>query len=283
MDENFDPLFKRLSSLCTLPSIASQVIRVAEDKETGSKELLELIEKDPAVATRLLKLVNSSYCSLPNEVTDLESAITLLGDDSVRNLTVAVSVASVFKNKATYKECDPYWLWDHSVCVATLSRVIARRQNCCAPEEAYLVGLLHDLGLIFFCQFLDDLMPKVFEQYHHSNDFLNAEKRIVGFDHLEFGAKVAKDSGMPERLQMAIRYCENPIEHPGPSRNLAHVVHVADYLASRYGHNAFEKHRHPAPSEELLAEIGLTLPDLRDLWNNVASDLEGFREMSLAS
>ncbi len=282
MEENFDPLFQRLSSLCTLPTIATQVIRVAEDKETGSRELLELIEKDPAVATRLLKLVNSSYCALPNEVADLGSAITLLGDDSVRNLAVAVSVASVFKNKSSYKECDPHWLWDHSVCVATLSRVIAKQQGCCDPEEAYLVGLLHDFGLIFFCQFLDDLLPKVFEQYRESNDFLEAEKTVVGFDHLYFGAEVAKNSGMPERVYLAIQHCEKPSALPDQENKLAHVVHVANYLATRFGHNAFESHRQSAPEEEILEVLGLTLTDLRDLWDNLDANLNGFQEMSLS-
>lgn len=282
VNAKIDPLFQKLCDLCTLPSIAVQIIQVAEDENSNADDLLAVIEQDPNIAMQLMKVVNSSYCAIRGGVGDLKMAISLLGTKNVRNLALTVSVGAIYNRPTTVGEINPTHLWDHSVCVATLSRTISKRQKIGNPEEAYLVGLLHDLGLIFVNQFLGDLIPKVFLLYRTGVDFYEAERRILGFDHVQLGAHVAMKSGMPDRHVVAIDHHRQPQNCPEEGSDLAHAVYVADYLASRYGHNAFESHRQPAPKAHQLSPLGLVNSDLKSIWGELPETLASVKELANA-
>lgn len=280
VNAKIDPLFQKLCDLCTLPSIAVQIIQVAEDENANADDLLAVIEQDPNIAMQLMKVVNSSYCAVRGGVGDLKMAIALLGTKNVRNLALTVSVGAIYNRPTTVGDINPAHLWDHSVCVATLSRSIAKRQKIGNPDEAYLIGLLHDLGLIFVNQFLGELIPKVFLLYQTGVDFYEAEKRVLGFDHVQLGAHVAMKSGLPDRHVLAIDYHRQPQACPEECSKLAHAVYVADYLASRYGHNAFESHRQPAPKAHQLSAIGLANADLKSIWSELPETLANVNELA---
>ncbi len=282
MKTTIDPLFQKLCDLCTLPSIAVQILQVVEDDNSNADDLLAVIEQDPNIAIQLMKVVNSAYCGIRGGVGDLKMAISLLGTENVRNLALTVSIGEIYNRPTTVGEINPAHLWNHSVCVATLSRNIAKRQHIGNHEEAYLIGLLHDLGLIFVNQFLGKLLPKIFLLYRTGVDFYEAEKRVLGFDHVQLGAQVALKSGLPNRHVLAIDYHRQPQSCPKEGRELAHAVYVADYLASRYGHNAFESHRQPAPKEQHLTPIGLVNTDLKSLWGELPEKLANVNELAKA-
>lgn len=282
MNEKIDLLFQKLCDLCTLPSIAVQIIQVAEDEGSNTDDLLAVIEQDPNIAMQLMKVVNSSYCGIRGGVGDLKMATSLLGTNNVRNLALTVSIGAAYNRPTTVGEIDPTHLWNHSVCVATLSRVIASRQQLGNPEEAYLVGLLHDMGLLFVNQFLGELIPKVFLFYQTGMDFYEAEKKVLGFDHTQLAAHVALKSGLPQRHVSAIDYQRHPASCPEDGREFAHTIYVADYLATRFGHNAFASHRQPVPKKQHLSPIGLVNADLKTIWTELPETLANVGELANA-
>jgi len=113
-----------------------------------------VIESDPTLALRILRTVNSSYLGLTNRVADRKSAISLLGFREVRNLALTVYVGRLFKESGVYRGFTRDGLWNHMVTVATTARMIAKVCHKAGPDEAYLAGLLHDVGYILIDQFL---------------------------------------------------------------------------------------------------------------------------------
>lgn len=266
IDPSIEPMFDELAGLCTLPVVAQKVIQIADDPTSDAQDLLAVVEQDPAVAARLMQVVNSAYCGLRNPVGDLKSALTLLGVERVRSLALTVSMGATFGRPTPVGAFDPERLWDHSVCVATISRLIANHGDYCPPEEAYLAGLLHDIGLLFINQHLSSMGPRVLAHVQSGMSLPNAERRVLAFDHCQVGAYVCWRSGFPSEIVSAIDFHHAPAACPDSALPLVRVVTVANYLATRYGRGSIEGRRLPAPGEGILNPLGLTLLSLRDLW-----------------
>lgn len=280
IDGSIEPLFDKLSSLCTLPAIAQKVVQVAGDETTDAYDLLEVIEQDTAVAAKLMQVVNSAYCGLRNPVGDLKTAMNLLGRERVRNLALTVSMGSSFGRHTTVGRLDPERLWDHSVCVASVCRLIAQRGDYCNPEEAYLAGLLHDIGLLFINQHLTKLVPRVLVQTATGIALPDAERRILAFDHAQVGAYVAWRAKFPDSLVAAIDYHHDPLNCPEEGRELARVVTVANYMATRFGRGSIEDRRLPAPPEGVLEPMGLNLQAFRHLWAELPESIANVSQLT---
>lgn len=263
-----------------LPAIAQKVIQVAEDASTDADDLLRVVEQDSAVAARLMQVVNSAYCGLRNPVGDLKTALTLLGVERVRNLALTISVGGVFGRDTPVGRLDPIRLWDHSVCVATVARLIARHSDYCNPEEAYLAGLLHDIGLLFVNQHLGKLVPRVLAQTKTGLSLTEAERRVLAFDHAQVGAYVAWRCSFPEPLVEAIDYHHTPLLCPELGRNLARVVSVANYLATRYGRGSVAGRRLPAPPEGVLEPMGIDQRVFRHLWAELPESIANVSQLT---
>jgi len=279
---SIEPLFEKLSELCSLPSIAQQVIQVAEDPESDALDLLAVVEQDAAVASRLIQVVNSAYCGLRNPVADLKGAVTLLGTERVRNLALTVSVGSLFGRDTPVGRLDPERLWDHSVCVATVSRLIAQRGDHCNPEEAYLAGLLHDIGLLFINEHLATVVPRVLVRCKTGVALPEAERQVMAFDHAQVGAYVAWRANFPSRLVTAIDYHHVPLASPEEGADLTRVVAVANYLATRYGRGSVAGRRLPAPPEGVLAPMGLDLNAFREIWAQMPDTVANVSDLTCA-
>lgn len=266
---SIEPLFQKLASLCTLPAIAEKVLQVADNENSDADDLLAVIEQDTAIATRLMQVVNSAYCGLSNPVADLKTAVTMLGVERVRNLALTISIGNLYERPTPFGGISPERLWDHSVCVASVARLVAEKGRHCQPDEAYLAGLLHDLGLLFINQHLEKLVPRVMVRSRTGLSLNVAEQDVLGFDHAQLGAYVAWRSNFPERIIAAIDYHHDPIDCPEEGRPLARVVVVANYLATRYGRGSIEARRLPAPPEEVLKPMGLDLSELSQIWTEL--------------
>lgn len=280
VDPSIEPLFEQLSELCTLPAVAQQVIQVANDDTSDADDLLAVIEQDPAVATKLMQVVNSAYCGLRNPVGDLKMAVTLLGSDRVRNLALTVSVGELFGRDTPVGQLDPLRLWDHSLCVATVSRMIAQRGRHCDPDEAYLAGLIHDLGLLFINQHLVKVAPRVLAHLAEGVSLSTAERRVFAFDHAQLGAYVAWRANLPTRIVEAIDHHHATKDCPDEGLPLTRTVAVANYLATRHGRGAIAGRRLPAPAEGVLEPLGLNLQALRHLWAELPDAIAGVDEVA---
>ena len=279
-NEALEALFQRLSELSSLPSIALRIIEAAVDEGTDAEDLRRLIEKDPALSARIIRIVNSSFYAVRQEVADLKSAIALLGTKQIRNIAITVFVARQFRSSSDQASLDRTRLWNHAMAVGALSRLIATTTRKCDPEEAYLAGLLHDIGLLIIDQHLARHVPKIQELTQKGETLHDAAQQVLTFDPSQLGAYVAWRSHFPPRLVSAIEFQRRPDEYDGEDRALTDLVAVADYIATRSAMGVLEDSQPISPSDEVFARLDLGEAVLDDIWSKVDETLSDTQAMS---
>jgi HD-like signal output (HDOD) protein len=271
--ETLERLFRRIGELSALPSVAQRVVRVASDRQADARDLVQVVEQDPTLAIRILRSVNSSHYGLRSQVTDLQSAIALLGFDEVRNLALTVYVARLSDGGEPYRCFSRANLWKHMVATAVLARMIAATCHRGNPEEAYVVGLLHDVGLLLMEQYLQRQFRQIIDDACDRCTLVKAEFRTLTFDHTDLSAYVAWQSGLSESMCTAIAYHHAPEACRGRDRELLHVLVAANYFAARHGYPALGVATAPRPSDETMRGLGLREPELAAIAAQLADAL----------
>jgi len=272
--EALEKLFRRIGDVTTLPAAAQKVLKLTEDDNTDGELLREAIQSDPVLVARILRRLNSSYYSLSHRVSDLKAAISLLGLREIRNLALTVFVARLFEGGAAHGTYRREQLWTHSVAVAVASRLVARVCGRSAGEEAYIAGLLHDIGLILLDQTLRRHFLCVLDQIDGQTPTHIVENRILTFDHAVLGGFVARKWNFPEPVADAITFHHQPWCYNGQHKDLVHVVAVANYLCSRAGVTSLGIHNVSPPPDEVYAGLGLDQISLAIIWDELDTALD---------
>jgi putative nucleotidyltransferase with HDIG domain len=267
-------LFSRIGDVTTLPAAAQKVLRLTDDDNANPDDLREAIQSDPILVARILRRLNSSYYALSQKVSDLKTAINLLGLREIRNLALTVFLSRFFEGAAIYGTYKRENLWSHSVGVAVAARLVARVCGRGAGEEAYIAGLLHDIGLILLDQTLRRHFHKVVDSIDPSTPTHIVETRILSFDHALLGGFVARKWNFPDPVAEAITFHHQPWCYSGQHKDLVHVVAVANYLCSRTGLTSLGVHNVAPPPDEVYAGLGLDQVTLAIIWDELETALE---------
>jgi len=273
-NEALEKLFQRLGQLSSLPAVAQRILQVADNEESNATDLLEVVGQDPTLSIRVLRTVNSSIFGIPNEVADLKTAIAMLGFVEVRNLALTVYVARLCENSSSYRSFSREALWKHMVAVGTIARMLANIYQRVEPEEAYVAGLLHDVGMLLIDQYMHDSFCKVIDLVSEGVETTAAERQILTFDHTDLGAYVARKSNFPDRVVDAIHYHHRPDDCSSSGKTLLDFVSVANYLASRKGICSLGVQNVAAPTDRICASLGLNKGKLASIIEEVDLALE---------
>jgi len=278
--QTLERLFTRVGELSTLPHVATRIIQIADDDNTGTEDLLAAVESDPALAARVLRRVNSSYYALRNKVADLKSAISMLGFREMRNLALTAYVSRLFQDDGSRGLYSRSALWNHLVAVGTTARMIAKTCGNAMSEEAYLAGLLHDMGLILLDQHLHRAFCKVLDRVDESMATTDVEQDELTFDHAEVGAFVAEQWQLSEKIVATVRFHHQPQQADPQYRGLVGSVAVANYLCSRKGYSSLGVHNVVTPGDEVYAELGINQDQLAAIWSQLESSLQAADTMA---
>ena len=180
---SLEDFLKRIKDVSTLPHVAMKVVEVANNENSGASDLKAVMESDAALSARVLRCVNSAAFSLRTRVTNLQTAIAYLGCKQIRNLAMTASVADLFKRRPSDRPLPPPRALAPFRRRRHLPRLIAMRKRLVNFEDAFLAGLLHDLGIIL----LDQHAHAAFERVMHSLDpqktLPEIEREQMGYDH----------------------------------------------------------------------------------------------------
>ena len=220
-----------------LPTLSTVVMRLNEmiaSPTTSAADVGSLISQDLALTGKTLKLVNSSFYGFPKKINSIIHAIVILGFNKVKNIALSVSVLQAFK-KTPGKGFDYFGFWEHTIATAISAEVIARNLKSAYQEEAFVAGLLHDIGKLLLVQYFPDEYGKVRELIDREKiTMFQAENEVIGFNHSLIGLWIAEKWNFPEPLCMAIRMHHNPLMARA-HRELVLTVHVADIFARALG------------------------------------------------
>jgi len=272
--EALERLFQRLGQLSSLPAAAQRISQVAESERSNAADLLQVVGQDPALSVRILRTVNSSFFGIPNEVGDLKTAISMLGFVEVRNLALTIYVARLCEDSSKYRSFSREGLWQHMVAVGTIARTIANIYRRVEPEEAYMAGLLHDVGMLLIDQYMHKPFCQAIDLVSEGIETTEAERRILTFDHTDLGAYVARKSNFPERMAVAIQYHHRPSDYRGRERELLDIVAMANYLASRRGLSSLGISNIAAPDARVCSSLGLHKRHLKAILSELDETLK---------
>ncbi len=215
------------TAIPVLPTLAGRVIEVASDPDVSLVQLANLIAKDQVLASRLLQLANSAYCAPMQEIATIPEAVVRIGSDGVRNLVFTVCFSSRMYDPAIYGE-QGRLLIEHGIGTAYMARILADQAG--EPEdEAFLVGLLHDIGKLLILKLAYDYKRRSGTSVPE-NEVANA----LAEHHASFGATTLRRWHLPSTLEESIHCHHDPASATRDPR-MAMIAYLADRLSHRYG------------------------------------------------
>lgn len=223
----------KTGDLPALPGIALKVYELTKDPNTSGRQLEEVIKRDQSLAARMLQIVNSAMYSLPREVSTISHAVAILGLETVRSVVMASAMQNLFRSGMRHSAgLGTKLLWDHSTGAAIAARTLAKLVRYPDPEEAFLCGLMHDIGKPVLLQKYPKEYDHIFSQvYLGAGPFYQLELDLFGFSHGDVGALVSNKWNFPRKLSAAIQFhhdAASATENPQLAciANLAHLVMV---------------------------------------------------------
>jgi signal transduction histidine kinase/HD-like signal output (HDOD) protein len=242
-EKRVELILQQLEELPTLPEVAVRVLEVTGRDDSSTKDVVRLLESDPSLTTRLLQLCRRSDLGVRGEVATVERAVSLLGFETVRSSVLAISVFQTLSQNSApgggHFNRDSFW--KHSVAVACCAELLVSQlpsiyasANKLTPSNAFVAGLLHDIGKIA----LDTMLPKSFNRVVEGTDLLRGniadlERNMIGLDHLVVGKRLAEKWQLPVAIrEVAWLHGQLPTALPGSVENLAlvNLVTLADLL-----------------------------------------------------
>ncbi|MFT4542742.1 MAG: HD-like signal output (HDOD) protein [Planctomycetota bacterium] len=219
-----------IRSLEPFPAVASRVLQIGMGPEVLPNDLIALIQVDPGLTGKILKLCNSAYYGFQREIGSLMEAGNLLGGQTLVSLVMTSATSRYFREMGGADDGSNSHLWNMSVTTALASRLIARLHGGVDEERAYTAGLLQNIGHLVLDRFLDREQDRILEKIDEGFSVLGAEKSVLGLNHAEIGARLATRWDLPEVLVDTIRFHHSP-QHAKIDPMLCFTAHLAESLA----------------------------------------------------
>jgi len=230
--ERADQILKSVGDIPPMPHVAAQVMEQTGSDQTTAEDLNRVISQDQALAARVLRIANSSFYAASVKIKTLAHAISFVGFNSIRSIVIAAATRELYPVLGKNEQL----LWEHSVATGLAARLLARRARFGNPEQAFLAGLLHDIGKTILLLKLRDPMAKVMEKVatNASLSFSELEEEAFGFDHSALGQLVGRRWKLGSEIEEAIGSHHAP-EEATEEPTLAYVTSLANSLCHRAG------------------------------------------------
>ncbi len=214
------------------PRVVSRLQSAIKNPESSVHEIAEILESDIALSTKILRLANSPIYGLKHEIRSIEHSVALLGRNPIKNMAIAYAGSVMFSNdKASSKQHDA--LWVHSLGCATTAKLLSSRLDGVCPDEAFLAGIFHDIGKLFFLEVAPKEYATITSQAF-GEEFVRQETDLFGIAHDEAGLKLMVTWPVPDAIKIAVRYHHSPSMADGNTK-LAKVVNFSDRMARSFG------------------------------------------------
>ena len=266
---NLDQIVSHICSggqIPTIGAVASEVLRLVNDPGADSRSVGRVVQRDPALTARVLRLANSPYYGARARVATVERAVSLLGLTEIRNIALSVSVMAGFSACFGGRSFDWERFWEHSSGCALIAQGISRVLRMPSIGEEYAAGLLHDVGKILFGHHFPEEFTRALEIAAEEGITMEeAEERVFGANHASLGDWLASQWNFPTAIREAIAHHHHP-ERAREAEVTAAVVHLANLLTKAkcigFGGDFVAVCLTDDPAWETLARVRPELADL---------------------
>ncbi|HPF70796.1 MAG TPA: HDOD domain-containing protein [Candidatus Krumholzibacteria bacterium] len=236
-----------MRNLPPLPEVTRRLMAVMRDEEASAKDVAKVLSSDQALAGKVLKLANSSFYGVANEVTTISRAVVIMGFTGIRNMALSFGTMSALKNLDSGLDLAAFW--GHAMANAAAVQVLAPHVNRrIDPEEAFLAGLMHDIGAYVLAAAVPDEYRQVLAA--DTGSLEDRERDATGFTHAQVGQGLLQFWELPQAFADAARYHHDIEKAASGEQPLTTLVALADILACIHG-GSFE----PPASEEHLGRL----------------------------
>ena len=275
-------ILNKMQDIKSFPQFVLETMKKLNDPESNASDVAQSLSRDEGLVLRILKLANSAAYGMSRSISNISEAIALLGYKSVSNIILAATVYSAMDKGLSGYALDRGELWRHSLMVAYTARHLAKITEAVSTEDAYVGGLLHDIGKVIlndYVRFGYGIIVKMVEEKHIP--FTEAECQVLGFDHAMIGEILVEKWEMPESHRIAVAYHHKPNELPEDKKQyqpLLDVVTLANsiclMLGIGLGADGLQAYMFPEPIERLgIKNFDNLLSEMIDFAGNVANDM----------
>ncbi len=266
---------QNIQDLPTLSAVITKMVEMLDSKEASPKELADLIEQDQSILSAILKLVNSAFYGFPRKITSVHQAVVILGFGTVKSIALGASIFKAKRQKGGKEVFDRNALWIHSLGVATASKLIAKKIGHGDTDEAFVAGLLHDVGKVVFDTQFPAEFQEVVEKVEDENILiLEAEREVLGLDHAEAGQILLFKWQLPLPVVNAVGFHHDLEKAPATYQRLAAIVHLADIICRKLRIGSGGDSRIPKADRNAMKTLHFTTPMLEEALKEIQAQKE---------
>ncbi len=227
-------IVSKIHEIGSLPQSLAAVLKVLNEPKSGADEIADVISTDVSLTGRVLKMVNSAQYGRSGKVTKISEAVIVMGLNSIRMLTLSSSVFGMLPDKSLSDKFDIRRIWRHLIETATAARSIAEATKYAEPEEAFVAGIMHDVGMIIMLMYYKDSYIDLIARARDKNlDLLDQEEEAFGLTHTQVGRELIEHWKLPSSLAWVAgnhHAAENESDSPDDTR-LNNIIALADRLS----------------------------------------------------
>jgi HD-like signal output (HDOD) protein len=266
-----------IHNLPTLPVVMQKLSAAIRDPNSDARSIARLIEDDPAISSRILKVVNSSLYAGGTKIDSVQQAVSRLGMTATNNIALSTAILSAFDGDRPQSFDRPAF-WRHSICVGIAACVIydhaaqnlKKRQS---RETLRLVGLLHDVGkLILDIYMYDDFRAALDMVAADPMPLFKAELETIGVDHPTLGGWILGKWNMADELMLPTLWHHDPNSAPNDHWELTAIVHVANYVCNLQKIGDGGDLRSPTFEKDVWKRLGLSVGDISVIVDEVEEE-----------
>jgi HD-like signal output (HDOD) protein len=222
-----------LKDLPSLPHILVKLMTACNDENGSLGDIVDILTTDPSLCAKVLRMVNSAYYGLGGRVNGIDQAVAYLGTDAVKNIAVCSAVYQAFNSRKGDSAFNLKLFWWHSLKCALLSRFFAKEVAYSSPEEAFVAGLLHDIGKLVLWVNFSEKYTALIKQHKDRAEMLITGESQLGATHSQIGAWLLDRWKFPSLVADSALYHHEPLERIADALPLSRMVYTANMLSSK--------------------------------------------------
>ena len=225
---------EKVIGLPALPTIVTQLITLVGNPRSSARDVAKLISTDQALTAKILRVANSAFYGFPRRIATIQLAIVVLGFETVKNLGLSVTVLKRFSRGTEHRLFDRERFWEHAIACGVAARMLAQRLRYRLEGEAFVGGLLHDVGKLILIEYFHPEFSEALELAEAEGlTIAEAEERVFGVTHADVGGWLAERWNLPQALVGAISHHHRLGDGEMPDE-LVMLTHVADAVARHH-------------------------------------------------
>jgi HD-like signal output (HDOD) protein len=280
-DGRYQRIIENIKQLPALPLIVNRLIKVVNSPDTSAEDAADLIEKDPSLTAKVLRLANSAFYGMPRSISSVSSAVVILGFNTLKSLVLSASVITMFPNTGPKIAFDRLRFWKHSIVCAMVARTIAQHImgiTFMDPQSAFCAGIMHDIGKLIFELFTPVEYAAVCRRSQENGmSLVEAEASVMGITHAQIGHILADKWALPIELEAAIVHHHEP-QAEKSIRELVTTVHLADGIAHHLNCGLWDEEALPVEWENARGLLCIDDQEYQRLTASLKDEVDKYKE-----